>query len=863
LLRLKKFFHVFIAACTLGLMASVISFTPVAAASIGSIVCNPSSGAPGQTITVTGTVSGALTSYGYIGFDSQSNVVGSVTITGSYFSGTFTVPTGASTGVHYLYVVIDGTPGSTTFSVAANFALSASTGSVGDTVTVTGNGFTAYATVPLYWDSATTPFTTLTATASGTISGSITIPEGRRGAHTISSTAGTTGQTFTILSKITINPTTGGSGDSIAVAGTGFAPSSTIILSWDGTTLTTSPATVTSSTNGTFSCTITVPSSYRGDHTLRASDPGGYAVVNFGVVQNITLSATSASVGGTLVISGRSFAPNQNITFTLDGAALTTTPSSVVAASDGSFTNVSFTVPALTGGTHTVRATDQSGNYAEKTFTINAGIEVVTPAPVGSADAKGPVGTQITVEGSGFTPGATVAIQWDNAALSPSVTTTASSSGTISVSFVAPASKNGAHTIKAVEGSNVATTNFDITANITLDPSEGGYNDTITATFTGFKANSTITATIKSGSKTYKITMTPATVQADANGSATATFAVSPVPAGDWTIEAQGTSGESASATLTITPKLILGVTTGSAGDIISVTGTGFAASRSVTFTYGGAAISNSATSDANGSFTYQFTVPETTAGTIALQASDGTNVAAINFEATATAAPSTATSQSSPGYVGMDMTISGKGFKANSTVTITIESTPITVTTVTSNANGSFTATFKMPALAAGAHTIKASDGTTTKEMAFFMDSTAPAAPTLKTPVTDKKAKQPVAFTWNPVDDASGVTYVLQISQDAAFGSLVVEQKSGLTDTTYTMTDEEKLGNSGSNTPYYWRVLAVDNAGNIGSWSTASTFTIGFIWPSWMVHVWYVLGIIVALIFGVWFGRRMAYQSY
>jgi hypothetical protein len=442
------------------------------------------------------------------------------------------------------------------------------------------------------------------------------------------------------------------------------------------------------------------------------------------------------------------------------------------------------------------------------------------------------------------------------------VTTTASSSGTISVSFPAPASANGNHTIKAVEGSNSATTTFKTTASIAIDPVSGGNGDTVTITFKGFRANTAITSTMKLGTTVYTVVTTPATVTADANGSATVTFVLPGVPAGSWIIESVDSYGNSASATLTITSKLALSADTGSAGDTISVLGTGFGAGKIVTFTYNGAALPSSASSDANGTVTYQFTVPETAAGAIELRASDGTNVVAVNFTATAKASVSTSTSQSSPGNVGMDFTVSGTGFKANTNITITFESTPVVVATTTSNASGSFTVTFKIPAAVAGSHTIKATDGTTTKEFAFFMDSTAPAAPTLKTPVTDKKASQPVIFDWNAVTDPSGVTYILQISHDASFSTLVLE-KTGLTTTSYTMTKEEKLESSGAKTPYYWRVLAVDQAGNVGAWSTANTFSIGFIWPSWMVHVWYSLGIVVALILGLWLGRRMAYQSY
>ena len=76
-------------------------------------------------------------------------------------------------------------------------------------------------------------------------------------------------------------------------------------------------------------------------------------------------------------------------------------------------------------------------------------------------------------------------------------------------------------------------------------------------------------------------------------------------------------------------------------------------------------------------------------------------------------------------------------------------------------------------------------------------------------------------------------------------------------------MTAAEKLKSAGSKTPYYWRVQATDAAGNVSEWSTVNTFTIGFLWPSWIIYVWGALAIVVALIFGLWFGRRMAYQSY
>jgi len=129
-------------------------------------------------------------------------------------------------------------------------------------------------------------------------------------------------------------------------------------------------------------------------------------------------------------------------------------------------------------------------------------------------------------------------------------------------------------------------------------------------------------------------------------------------------------------------------------------------------------------------------------------------------------------------------------------------------------------------------------------------------------TPITSSKPGQPVAFTWKAVTDSSGVSYTIEISQDQSFATLILEH-TGLATATYTMTSAEKLKTAGAKTPYYWRVQATDAAGNVSGWSTANTFTIGFMWPSWIIYVWAALGIIIALIIGLWLGRRMAYQSY
>jgi hypothetical protein len=75
--------------------------------------------------------------------------------------------------------------------------------------------------------------------------------------------------------------------------------------------------------------------------------------------------------------------------------------------------------------------------------------------------------------------------------------------------------------------------------------------------------------------------------------------------------------------------------------------------------------------------------------------------------------------------------------------------------------------------------------------------------------------------FEWTSVSDPSGVTYQIQIDNDADFGSPVYYAVD-LTDNTHTLTDENALGMF---IKYFWRVRAKDGAGNIGDWSEEWNF--------------------------------------
>ena len=139
---------------------------------------------------------------------------------------------------------------------------------------------------------------------------------------------------------------------------------------------------------------------------------------------------------------------------------------------------------------------------------------------------------------------------------------------------------------------------------------------------------------------------------------------------------------------------------------------------------------------------------------------------------------------------------------------------------------------------------------------------STPPPIPQPLLPTMGAKAKAEAYFDWEDVTDESlPVTYTLQIATDANFTSLVLE-KEGLTNSEYTITQEERLQSVPKETPYYWRMRAVDSASNESGWTGAGSFYVGFVFdlPPWGLYSLIGVGGLLLFFVGVWLGRRTSY---
>ena len=335
--------------------------------------------------------------------------------------------------------------------------------------------------------------------------------------------------------------------------------------------------------------------------------------------------------------------------------------------------------------------------------------------------------------------------------------------------------------------------------------------------------------------------------------------------AGEHTIAVEDDHNHTAEATFTVESALGVNPAEGTIGSQATASGTGFGASQSLTITFDGTQVTTART-DSDGSFTANFTVPQVEAGIYTVEAEDADdNSATAEFTMSSSFTLGTATSAASPGYVGMQMTMTGTGFLPNAAVTVTYATTPVVVATTTSDANGNFSATFTIPPSDPGTHTITATDGINSLTETFYMESTAPSIPQPLLPEMGIKAKQPVYFDWADVTDPSGVTYTLQIATDENFASVVLE-KTDLANSEYTITEAEKLEKRIKEAPYYWRVKATDGAYNESGWTGAGAFYVGgfslggISQPDWMIHLWWGIGAAGAGIGGYFMGKRRAY---
>jgi len=430
--------------------------------------------------------------------------------------------------------------------------------------------------------------------------------------------------------------------------------------------------------------------------------------------------------------------------------------------------------------------------------------------------------------------------------------------------FDIPESCSGDHYICVCYTSTAcAKEYFTVEPAIELDPEEGFVGDEVEVTGTGFAED-------EEGIKIRyddDVVEQVEEAETDEHGTWTATFVVPESVKEKHDIDAKGADtayDKVDEVEFTVKPSISLNPTSGSVGDIVTVSATGFEKEEaSIKIKYDDEVVAQieEAETDKLGSWSATFEVPPSVEGKYEVDASGKytkyTEVENVKFTVAPGVRLAPATSSTSPGHVGLTITVTGGGFEPGISLTIIYEDqTASTVTTSEGNFPSTGSVTFKAKGMHGAQEVVVEDDlGHVLASATFFMEENPPPAPEPLLPANGTGVgfvgKAAPTFEWSNVTDVSGIaSYELQISTDsinftAPIVSLSIpsENVTALDGSiTYSLPKEYAL----SSGTYYWKVRAVDAAANEGHWTIIQSFHTG------RLPLWGLIAIISLAVVGV-----------
>ena len=358
--------------------------------------------------------------------------------------------------------------------------------------------------------------------------------------------------------------------------------------------------------------------------------------VNLQVTPYITINPGNAPEGSSVTVSGYGFkAKETNIIVSWDTTDVT---KAVQADANGSWT-ASFAVPSSSGGLHNIFARGQSTtmqSVPKVSFGVGAGITL--------NKTSGPVGTVITINGSGFAAregGLNIIVDGVKTALNIA----ANDSGAWTTNFTIPVLAGGAHKIDAegrtTTAASIGDTTFTVVPDIVMDKTDGIAGSVVSLTATGFAAGENgITITYDNKVLGPKIT-------ADTRGTWKTNLTIPASAGGQHNIQVNGTITDASSVgslSFQVDASGSISPSEGFIGTKVAVSGTGFAANSSLRFMFDGMDLNVGLVStDVAGNFNKTITIPKTTGGSHIIRVQDNQSnffEADFSLDSTAPAVP-------------------------------------------------------------------------------------------------------------------------------------------------------------------------------------------------------------------------------
>lgn len=517
--------------------------------------------------------------------------------------------------------------------------------------------------------------------------------------------------------SITVSPAQGPAGSTVTVSGSGFPALTATTLVFDGVPITAcSSGSLTTTLLGTLSCTFAVPALASGDLvevTASGADP---AEAVFSVTTpSIALSASEGPAGSTVTLTGSGFSPSGAITLLVGGVAVSSCSSGSLTASAEGTVDCTFTIPSGTSGS-SVTATNAGGASAGSTFTVT------TPTLVLSA-SEGPAGAKVTLSGSGFAGSSALTLAFDGVAISACSAGSlgTSATGTFSCTVSVPSGSSGT-TVKVSGGGASASATFTVTTPaVTVSPASGAVGASVTVSGTGFSVDATVALSFDGVTIT---TGTSGSLATSSSGAFGLTFLVPSGTSGS-SVKVTDPGGASASGTFTVTvpPAIVVTPGQGPIGTSVTISGSDFAPSTTVSLLFGGVKVSSGGAPTisvgSSGSFSCTVTVPSgTTTASVSATDSNGQSASApftVTTPAITLSAPQ--------GPAGTTVTVSGSGFSVSAGVTLSFDGSRITSCTsgsLTTSSAGTFSCSVTVPS-SCGGSTVTATDETGRSASATF----------------------------------------------------------------------------------------------------------------------------------------------
>ena len=402
----------------------------------------------------------------------------------------------------------------------------------------------------------------------------------------------------------------------------------------------------------------------------------------------------------------------------------TTTPPSQV-ESDGSDVTTHFIyLTGLTPNTKyyfEVKSTDVSGTSTDN----NGGAYYsFTTLPItGYSITLDPVcgvcGELVEVEVCGEVIEATVTVAaagtyhvcWDSrTAANVKGTFSTTMAGSRTLVFYMPEAKEGIHNVYLTTDTyaELAKTTFEVFPSVTIDPEEGPVGTEVTVNGYGFAASQDIRVSFQDTVKTDK---------ADTVGSWEVLHTIPATPAGGYTFNIEAKEGtvwvSSGGKHFTVTPEITANPESGTVGQTIEVSGTGFASEEEdIEVTFDGEVVKTTPDlidADENGSWSAVIAVPALRSDRYIIDSS-GESTRARDVPDVEFILGAGVSVEPSLAYVDDTITVTGGGFAPGETgIKVTFEGT-VVATGITADIDGVWGASFVLPASSYGSHIVEAS---------------------------------------------------------------------------------------------------------------------------------------------------------